>query len=252
MSYILTSLDHLPYDPLSDARKKLPGIAPLGDQNWLLFGPDFEAQMVEREALIAHQRANVIAVTDGYLEPAQELLSHVLDHLSEGYRVLPDSVVRPDGVQITLDWGDPMAVLGHLVQEDFCILDKRGDEHVLIAAVLCFPASWRLSEKIGRPLMGIHSPVPEYDESIAKRVQRLFDGVQAGKPIWRANALWYADPELFQPRSAVNPRVTNADENRYLRTERQIVLRLPTSKAVAFSIRTSVMKRGLRDSVFFI
>jgi hypothetical protein len=70
-------------------------------------------------------------------------------------------------------------------------MERRGDEHVLTAAVLCFPASWHLADKIGRPLTTIHVPVKVYDETLARRVQRLFDGVLcqsnvASAPVARA------------------------------------------------------------------
>jgi hypothetical protein len=135
-----------------------------------------------------------------------------------------------------------MATLGHLVQEDLCLMEKRGEEHHLTAAVLCFPASWRLSEKIGRPLTDIHVPVPEYDEGIAKRVQRLFDGVQVGRPLWRFNALRYAEPDLFQPRARREPDGAQARGLPYLRSERQCVLRLPDTAACVFSIHTFVVR----------
>ena len=106
-----------------------------------------------------------------------------------GYVISAKEVRRPDGVRVPLDRADPMATLGHLVQEDLCLMEKRGQQHVLTAAVLCFPASWRLADKIGRPLTAIHAPVAEYDDALARRVQRLFDGVQPGRPLWRFNAL---------------------------------------------------------------
>lgn len=104
------------------------------------------------------------------------------------------------------DDANPMHLLGRLLQNDFVLMEKRGAEHVLSAAVLCFPASWRLREKAGQPLTNIHVPVAEYDNDLARRVQRLFDGIQVGRPLWRFNQLWYDDPELFQPRSALEPR----------------------------------------------
>ena len=55
--------------------------------------------------------------------------------------------------------------------------------------------------KIHAGLVGIHDPVDPYNDQIAKRVQRLFDGIQVDRPLWRFNALHYADPALFQPRS---------------------------------------------------
>jgi hypothetical protein len=130
--------------------------------------------------------------------------------------------------------------LATLLQEDLCLLEKQGDEHVLTGAVLCFPSNWTLDEKIGRPLMRIHKPIPEYDEGVGKRVQRLFDGVQPGMPIWRANSVVHDAPDLFQPKceAEVKPYSTNG---RYLRSERQTVLRLPKTRAVLFAIHTSVV-----------
>ena len=156
-----------------------------------------------------------------------------------GFKVRSGAVTCPDGREIVIDRDQPLLTLGHLVQEDICILQKRGDQHVLTAAVLCFPANWRLSEKAGRPLTDIHIPVPEYDDNIARRVQRLFDGVQVGRPLWRFNRLTYADPDLHQPRKKDDNGVGD-----YIRTERQCVVRMPQTGAVVFSIHTYVVRAG--------
>ena len=225
-------------------RRKLPGIAPLDPAAWLQVDEAFAAQMAERARLIAGRRDKVIATTAEAGPAMAELLHFVLEWLAghgQGYAVDAQQVRRPDGVTVPIDRADPMGTLGHLVQEDLCLMEKRGDEHVLSAAVLCFPASWRLAEKIGRPLTAIHVPVPEYDTDLARRVQRLFDGVQPGRPLWRFNALNYDDPALHQPRSRVTPGET-ADLP-YLRSERQCVLRLPRTRACVFSIHTYVLAR---------
>lgn len=232
----------LPHD-VTDHRP-LPGIAPLDPAAWLHVDEAFDAQMTERARLLDTRREDVIAVTEGAGPAMEELLHFVLDWLAEhgkGYDISAREVRRPDGVTVLLDRADPMGTLGHLVQEDLCLMEKRGEEHVLTAAVLCFPASWRLAEKIGRPLTAIHVPVPEYDAGLARRVQRLFDGVQPGRPLWRFNALNYDDPALHQPRSRVAPSET-ADLP-YLRSERQCVLRLPCTRACVFSIHTYVLAR---------
>ncbi|MFB9149609.1 heme-dependent oxidative N-demethylase family protein [Roseovarius ramblicola] len=225
-------------------RRKLPGIVPLDPAAWLRVDEAFAAQMAERARLLSERRDDVIAVTGGAGPAMDELLQFVLDWLTahgDGYAIGAKEVRRPDGVTVAIDRADPMGTLGHLVQEDLCLMERRGEEHVLTAAVLCFPASWRLAEKISRPLTAIHVPVPEYDEGIARRVQRLFDGVQPGRPLWRFNALNYADPALHQPRSRVQPGET-ADLP-YLRSERQSVLRLPETRACVFSIHTWVIAR---------
>jgi hypothetical protein len=233
----------LPFDV--DAGRPLPGIAPLDPADWLVVDEAFAAQMAERARLLRERRDDVLAVTEGAGPAIEELLDVVLAWLAahgEGYAVGAREVRRPDGVTVPIDRADPMGTLGHLVQEDLCLMEKRGAAHVLTAAVLCFPASWRLADKIGRPLEAIHAPVPEYDSTLARRVDRLFDGVQPGRPLWRFNALRYADPTLHQPRSRVAPSET-ADLP-YQRSERQCVLRLPQTRACVFSIHTYVIERS--------
>ncbi|MDT8328379.1 MAG: DUF3445 domain-containing protein [Roseovarius sp.] len=234
--------NRLPYDVA--AGRPLPGIAPLALADWLLVDEAFGAQMRERARLLQEQRDDVLAVTPEGAAAAQELLDYVLRWLADhvpGYVLRDGSVIRPDGQEVRLDQSDPMGTLGHLVQEDLCLLQKQGEEHVLTAAVLCFPASWRLAEKIGRPLTTIHVPVAEYDAGLARRVQRLFDGVQVDRPLWRFNALHYAEPTLHQPRSRVQPRTAGGADYPYLRSERQCVLRLPKTRACVFSIHTYVI-----------
>lgn len=235
----------LPYDPM--AQRPLPGIQPLDPATWLQVDDAFGLQMAERARLLAARRDDVLALLPEARAAADELLQYILDWLGEngqGYEVSAKDVRRPDGVRIALDRADPMGTLGHLVQEDLCLMEKRGDEHVLSAAVLCFPASWRLADKIGQPLTVIHVPVPDYDDRLAKRVQRLFDGVQVGRPLWRFNALRYGAPDLFQPRSRMVPKDLAEDDADYpyLRSERQCVLRLPKTRACVFSIHTYVLR----------
>lgn len=229
----------IPYDPLTP--RKLPGIQPLAPTDWLIEDDAFAGQMAKRDGLLCDRREAVLAMDDSARPAAEELLDLVL---SLSYPDAGETVVRSDSVAVAVDRSDPMGTIGRLVQEDFCILQKQGDEHVLTAAVLCFPASWSLYEKFMRPLIGIHETVDSYDANIAARVQRLFDGVQPSRPLWRFNAIWYADAELFQPRSVndhrVHPDGPNAD---FLRSELQSVLRLPETRAVVFSIHTFVLAR---------
>jgi hypothetical protein len=243
----------LPHDPFD--RKRLPGVAPLERGAWLAVDDCHAAQMAERERLLQTRRPDVLWHGNGTEAMLDELLDTVLAALPDGYRRDAHAAIRPDGVRVPIDRDDPLATLTRLVQEDLCLLVKPegASEHVLMAASLCFPAGWRLDEKAGRPLVAIHDPIPEYDAGVAARVQRLFDGVQVDRPIWRSNCLWYDDPALFQPRPAGAPRPANkaTRSGAYLRSERQVILRMPVSKAVIFSIHTYVMPRAealaLRD-----
>jgi len=231
----------LPYDIW--APRGLPGLAPLDPVDWLIRDEAFDGQMAARDHLLQRHRGQVLQMHEMARAPAVELLEMVVRD------VWPEAgaqVRRCDGVEVDINREDPLGTLGRLAQEDFCILQKLGDEHVLTGAILCFPASWRLEEKFMTPLIGIHHPVGEYDAQLATRVQRLFDGVKVGRPMWRFNALWYDDPALFQPRSAQEPRrAHDAGKAAYLRSERQSILRLPETGAVVFSIHTYVLARAL-------
>ncbi len=233
----------LPY-PLPGDR--LPGVAPLDPGDWLIVDEAFAGQMALRDALISQCRDRVLALDDAAAGAAVELLDLVLALLREtpGYRCRGAEVIRPDGGRVRCDPGDALASLGRLVQEDFCLLEKRGGEHVLTGAVLCFPAGWTLSEKFLRPLSHIHAPVAAYDGEMARRVQRMFDAIRVEQPLWRANGLNYDDPALFAPRPQSDPRPPGGPHSPYFRSERQSILRLPESGAVVFSIHTFMLRRA--------
>ncbi|SPH20834.1 hypothetical protein ASD8599_01575 [Ascidiaceihabitans donghaensis] len=236
---------HLPSDMRTSRR--LPGIQPLIDGDWLRVDEAYAGQMAERGRLMVQHHDAVHWLDPEALPAAQELLETTLAQLSDlGFEVEGDHVTTPDGRKVCVSHTMPLLSLGALVQEDFCLLQKRGNEHVLTGAILCFPASWRLAEKVGRPLTAIHDPVPEYDGNLAARVQRMFDGVKVGRPLWRFNQLWYDDPSLHQPRSVVSPREIREGpgEAQYYRSERQCIFRLPETQAVVFSIHTYVLDRA--------
>lgn len=230
-------LHHALPDALSGA-PRLPGTMPCDANDWLRVDAVYGAQMAYRAQLLADRPQAVLYENATTRQTADEVLQEALLVLPGlGFMVADDHVICPDRRRVQIDPGAPLRTLGHLVQEDICVLEKRGDEHVLTSAVLCFPANWRLAEKINRPLTGIHEPVADYDPNIARRVQRLFDGVQVGRPLWRFNKLSYADPDLHQPY-----RQAMTDDMRFVRSERQCILRMPRSQAVIFTIHSFVVR----------
>ncbi len=228
---------------------RLPGIAPLRPEDWLQWDDAFGGQMQLRDTLLSSRRADVLRLDEAARPAAEELLETVLNVVSgrADYRLAGQDVVRPDGVAVRIRPEDPLATLGRLVQEDFCILQKpeNATEHVLTGAVLCFPAGWTLSEKFMRPLAAIHGPVAEYDENLAPRVQRLFDAIRPQQPLWRTNWLIYENPDLFAPRLENDPRPATSGRGGYIRSERQCLVRLPGTGAVVFSIHTFMVRRSV-------
>ena len=235
---------HLPFAPWMDPRtSRLPGILPLTDDHWTCIDDAFAGQMKERDRLIEASPTLVHALQSRAIPAAQELYATLLKTLSTrpGFKISPHQIRRPDSILVPLDPDQPLLTLGRLFQEDFCILEQTGPEHVLTGAILCFPAGWTLSQKLGHPMTRIHSPVPTYDPDIARRVQRLLDGVRPEQPLWRANSLLYDDPDLHQPRLEGAHRPHPVFKT-YARSERQCFVRLPKTGAVVFAIHTYVVR----------
>lgn len=234
----------LPIRPWEEDRmRRLPGLNPIAPGEWLLVDDAYKAQMAHRRGLIATKGDVVHRLSDQARPAARELLDLVIEELHgiDGFTVQEDHVICPDGIRVEINRDDPLRTAGALVQEDLVIMEKIGEEHVLTGAVLCFPASWSLSQKFMKPMTRIHVPVAEYTQEIARRVQRLFDGIQVERPIWRANALIYNDPELHQPRTEEDRRAPVDHDQKWVRVERQGMRRLATSRAVIFSIHTFVV-----------
>ena len=222
--------------------RKLPGIEPLDENDWLRVDSAFSGQMALRDLLADQKNEAVVACLPEAEDAAHELLGAVLSYLSsqDGYEVFQDRVRRPDGVVVPI--GDPMNTLMRLVAEDFCILQKQEDEHVLVAASLGFPAGWTLAQKLGKPLVRIHRPVKSYDADISKRVQRMFDGIRSGKGLVRMNAHRTVACELFRAIDEDAPYDNDNERARpFIRTERQCLTRLPQTNAVVFSIQTRIV-----------
>ena len=221
---------------------RLPGTEALDPAAWLTRDVAFAGQMALRDRLIAEREREVHALLPGAGHAAAELRDLVLDHLARapGYARAGAAMRRPDSVAVPLD-DPPLVVAGRLVQEDLCLLDRPegAAEHVLVGAILCFPSNWTLAQKLGRGLLRIHAPVERYDPEMARRVQRMLDNLRPEAPVMRANLLIHDGFALHNPKVEGEKHYAAPGAGRYVRVERQVLLRLPRTRAIVFSIHTS-------------
>lgn len=229
----------LGFAPWADPRtRRLPGTVPVAMADWLLVDDAYAGQMALRDGLITNRPEAVHALSEAARPAAEELLDTILALLP--WPVAGGAMTRPDGVAVPLDRAAPLLTLGRLVAEDLCLMQPGGaGEHVMTGAIVCFPAGWTLAEKFGRPMTAIHRPVAIYDDDIARRVQRLLDGVRVGQGMMRGTA-HHSNAPLHNPRTEAQGRAPQGDLP-WLRVERQCLFRLPRSEAVVFSIHTSIV-----------
>jgi dimethylamine monooxygenase subunit A len=240
------------YRPFLDGPWRLAmGIKALDLSEWIEIDDCFLGQLTERRRLLAERREKVVAVLPESRTGQEELLELLLDHLPKRF---PEHYRRHEGrfenratgehFEIEAWAGRPLELAGRLVQEDLCLMQRSEAGYRLVAAVLCFPAHWRLADKLGRPLEAIHDPVPGFGERLAAPVDRFFVNIQVERPVWRVNWSLVDTPTLFlPPEHRGRPReiaAEGAGEELWLRTERQTLRRLQRSGDVVFGIHTSV------------
>jgi hypothetical protein len=240
------------YRPFLDGPWRLAmGIKALDLEQWIEIDDRFAAQLAERRRLLKGERDAVLGELPESRPGQRELLALLLDHLPERF---PEHYRRVDrgienfttGERFALAASDdaPLELAGRLVQEDLCLMQRGEAGYRLVAAVLCFPAHWRLADKLGRPLQAIHEPVPGFAERLADPVDRFFANIQATRPVWRLNWSLVDAPTLFRPpEHRGNPRPISAGQagrQLWLRVERQTLRRLPRSGDVVFGIHTYV------------
>lgn len=229
------------------------GIKQIAVADWIDVDAHYAAHMAEKHRLLDERHAEVFTALPGSLPAQRECLETVVAHLSEHHREL--ATAAQDGIRTawngeTLSFADfagaPLDLAGRLVQEDLCLMQPGEDGHRLIAASLCFPARWRLADKIGRPMIAIHDPVPGFNDKLNRPVERFFGGITDDQLYMRLNWSVLDDPALFQPTGhgrkdldhSITPQ-TIADRV-HIRIERQTFRRLPNSGVLVFGIKTLV------------
>ncbi|KAM5443448.1 hypothetical protein MferCBS31731_001221 [Microsporum ferrugineum] len=75
--------------------------------------------------------------------------------------------------------------------------ENRDVKYLLQAYVTCFPSGFNTREKLGKPLNGIHEPVPGYKEKLERSMDRYFEKLEVGKFVKRVNWGITTGAELF-------------------------------------------------------
>ncbi len=247
----------MPMDPLPPERLLLPleagpfrmalGLVSRPIDELVEIDALYPAELQLRRRLLDTQRDAVFAALPASAPARTEVLAVLAELLVRRH---PSWFARQGGtlynrltnetVEVSSPPLDPLETAGRLVQEDLCLIDTDRPSPVLTAAVLCAPSRWRLREKIGRPLLDVHGPVPLYAQRLSAAVDRFMRALRPGRLAERFNWGLLDDAALFQPGpgpAATGITAQNAPDRLFFRVERQTLIRLPASRAVLFAIR---------------
>lgn len=230
---------HKPYD--GSSKPFAIGLRPLDPAEWIEVDGHFDTYLAEKRRLYAERPADVFAEEPGTRAAQTEVLEMIGDHLAARFPHLPATPSDPSD--------PPLKAASLLVQEDLVLMRRGEDGWRLAAASLCFPSSWSLAEKFGRPLADIHVPVPQFGRGTrnAELIERMFDKLQ-GQIVVRWNWSLQNNPALYHPlsnvqrdeRATARPSRFPGDDPvaaAFIRVERQTLRRLPRSGDIVFTIR---------------
>ena len=236
---------HTPYD--GSARLFTIGLGPLDPARWIETDDEIERYLREKDRLIADHRDAVFVEEDGTRDAQREVLDLLAAHLVEQHPARysrTGQAISFGRRTVALNAGEaPLVTAGALVQEDLVLMRRDARGWRLVAGYVAFPSSWTLSEKFGRRMEDIHAPVPDFGEGTrnALLINRVFDNLKAGQPVFRFN--WSINPgaDLHYPASKAHGALPEghapALDTTFARVERQTLRKLPVSGDILFTIR---------------
>ncbi len=237
---------HTPYD--GSSKPFAIGLKPIGFERWIEIDAHYPAYLQEKRRLYAQVPEKVFVAEPSTEAAQQEVSDLIAGHLHRHFPNLP-AVPLPEPAGNALR-EQPLYRASLRVQEDL-ILMRRGETGWRLAAgSLCFPSSWSLREKFGRPLEQIHVPVPGFGPGSRPDllIARMFDALSPEQLMERYNWSIQAGDALYLPlsdeardeRAASRPsKFPDGDlaARAFIRVERQTLRKLPSSRDVLFTIR---------------
>lgn len=256
--------DVLPYFPFQDDSFNMTmGIQTLGNADLIEIDNHYQDELALKNELLTQNHQRFYQALPGTSSLHWETLEIVLRSMIHDY---------PEHFTLTIDgnswlwqnhllrnstqfvFGDPDSLalepldwLGRQIQEDILLLNGTEEDGMpLVAGHLCFPNAWCLDDKMAQSFLEIHQPVPVFMAAVGRSTSLLMARLKAGRPVWRANwslmttSLLSLPPDVLHQEQLYQEPMTLEDigERCFVRVERQILLRLPKTNGILFTVRT--------------
>lgn len=241
------------------------GIKTLPHDEWLLLDNTYQTITEKRARITQNEREHTVLTQPEAKESVHEVYEMCLDFLMKRYPMYfavdeKDPSMILNKIRNEKMHRDPneypdtetlIRVLARNMQEDFLILlfDEKTEQYYLRSGSFAFPSGFDPAQKMNLSLKDIHGPVPLYKQSIEKAMDKFFRRLKPGNWVYRLNWGVQSHDKLYAPdlnHAAEDEVVEPLDPekldftNVFLRVERQVLLRLPKTNALLFTIRTYV------------
>lgn len=246
----LLAMTAIPLDPQlfadEDFRFRL-GTVPGSAEEFFALSIDAASVLAERRAWLQTDPQRYAALLPDGEASAQELLESVVSWpmLSQAPREIWSSEVG---------LFQRLVMLSEQLEPDFVLLapgrptsaaavNQRSDEprFIVVGGCVCFPSTWRLTDKLGQTVDQVHQPVPQLNAALGPQIDRLLAKLRPGKCLVRSNWGICRSPELNQhPERGLPPiELPVCPEDAWLRREDQCLFALPKTGGIVFGIRVT-------------
>ena len=229
------------YPPPTDGKpfRLIMGLRSVEPAGWLEGGEDLLTHIPERLALARDSRDVVYQELPGYRDAIDDVVALVISNLkefhSDRYLFTPSTLTHLEtSTTVELGADDVLLKVASIIGEDLVVLSRENDEWRIVAGAVIFPSRWKLTEKIGKGMDAVHTPVPGYATALAPFMTATFDKITADRPVWRKNWSLHSTEDLFQPTSIHTPA---EPKDYWWRTERQTLTRSAVGQFLYFTIR---------------
>lgn len=254
-----------PYRPFKPGKYHMTmGIRRLDPTEWLLIEDTYKDITDLRASIVEKHRKHTVLynpmATEALRETYDTMLRFMMERYPQYFHADPeDPKVVVNALRGTrlhahaADFGDDIGTMVRTAasnfEEDFLLLlpNEETGKYYLRGGSFAFPSGFDPAEKLDLELADVHGPVPLYKDTIGASMDRYFARMKVGQWVERFNWSIQTHTQLYAP--ALNHADDNVElkplaladldfDKVFLRVERQILTRLPVSKALIFTIRT--------------
>ena len=187
-----------------------------------------------------------VLTEDEWLQPQPDLAlrNATFDAHPESTQVTPEAEAAGDELATLRGASGGLEGAARAAWEDMCLLTRGPgeDTYRLTGAAVAFPTDWRIADKLGHPMIALHTPIHGYAEQLGSPVDQFMAKLKPGRIYGRCNWFVSPTPELRWlaegPPEVQFAHVTpdNAGETLFVRSERQTLRKLPETGAIVFTI----------------